>query len=582
MPFFVFNAYIKKAFLSLLLVSNILLISSSAFAQVSLVPSHHPVYDWLYHQRIAGNLHNYNYESLPLKRSDIVRHLQHLKITTNFSGSQLETVNSYLYEFDTSYKGNTEYQSSWFTLSENGKINFNDPLLPWSTLKEKNLITIDNDDYFTVFDAGVGNRFMMVNDGNEFYRSSINLLNQFRLFGGTKNNTLGFHVEYHMATPFEDEEPFYYDGYYSYNWISLVNQRGGNEGETLSHLESYGTVSPIQALNFSIGTGNLKVGAGNRDSHLFSRQSIPTNWFRLDVGGDFIQFRMTHVTLTWPSRIANDLIFSDVKTKNSPQRFVRLNDLRVQPFHWLEIHLYEMVNYSNRGMEVAYLNPFNVLALAERNLEDQDNGWAGGSFFLRPLKGMEFYTEIIADDVKGAWDVFFKKKFPEFSRFTRKYGLQFVPHPILRVYTEYNRIDPFTYSHPYDLNAHSDKGIGLGSSLPPNSDELILGARVLGGLRSWVEVNVSRVRNGRSITDGDGNLIFNAGENIDKGREDGENVSKLFLDGDPHRWINLRIDASWEPRRALTVRSRFEKRWMQIGNQLNDQQIFWIDLVVGI
>ena len=56
----------------LLILSWVILIPIQVlFAQVSLVPAQHQVYEWLHYQRVLGNAPDYNYESLPLSRGKL-------------------------------------------------------------------------------------------------------------------------------------------------------------------------------------------------------------------------------------------------------------------------------------------------------------------------------------------------------------------------------------------------------------------------------------------------------------------------------------------------------------------------------
>jgi len=97
------------------------------------------------------------------------------------------------------------------------------------------------------------------------------------------------------------------------------------------------------------------------------------------------------------------------------------------------------------------------------------------------------------------------------------------------------------------------------------------------------------VRNGRSTRDADGNLIFYAGEDVNRGRrinhllrpDERYEESFLFLDGDLHRWAGLELHASWEPRRAWVLSSRLDYRHMLEGDQLANRTVFWLDMRVG-
>lgn len=555
--------------------------SNAALAQASLVPVHNPVYDWLYHQRIAGHIPRFNFESLPIQRKDVVRYLRELESSEKLYGTQYQTLMSYLREFDINTYPDEDIHQFLVERDSNSSVRLNTSALKWGTEQEIHALKLDGKEHWGWIDLGIGNRFMQVNDGEELYRSPVSVINRVRLVAGYQQS-FGLNFEYDFVTPsLSNLDTFFYDSYYASNWwIWTKKTRNGKDGNNLSHFESSATFSPFSVMNFSIGRGNQKMGTGDTNNLLFSRNAVPFTWLQLNIGVDWVRFKMLHGSLSWPSVVIQDPNYPDLTTKNSPQRFTRLSQLKMQPFNWLDLHLYEMVNYGNRGMELEYLHPFNILSMAQLNLNDQDNMMGGGIMVIRPLKGVELNAEILIDDMVDPLEIFRITR-PQTSRFGRKFGLQYALNPSFRLFGEYNKIDPFVYSHPYGLNAHIQFETALGSQLPPNSDEITIGGRLLMRYRSWIDVRVSKVRNGQNIYDNAGNLVFNAGSNVNEGRNQGD-ADWLFLSGDPHRWVNLRVDASWEPRRSWTVSSRFEQRWMQVGNQLNDQQIFWIDLVVGI
>lgn len=524
---------------------------------------------------------SYNYESLPLKRSEVAKHLRILVESDRLKGGQLETLQSYLREFDIMQYPDKEIHRFLTQRDSFTPLSFNWSALKWNSDEEIHAIKLDGKYHFGWVDLAAGNRFMQVNDGSESYQSILSPLAKVRVVAG-QNNRFGFHFEYEFVSPSPSNIPaFYYDNYYSANWWMWMKRTTGAEaGNNLGHLESFATFAPFPALDMSIGHGNLKIGTGDIDNLVFSRNAPPLTWFDINVGGSWISFNMTHGTLSWPASVRPHPDFPDVTTRNSPQRFIRLGHLKVRPFDWLDVHVYEMVAYSNRGIEMDYLHPFNILSIASLNLQDQDNNFGGGIMILRPFRGVELSTEILIDDMVNPLEII-RITNPATSRFGRKFTFQYAATPALRLLGEYNRIDPFVYSHPYDLNAHTQFETALGSQLLPNSDQITLGARYLMRYRSWIDIRLSRVRHGQSIYDETGSLVFNAGENVNVGRFDGD-TSWLFLDGDPHRWVELRIDASWEPKRAVVIRTRLEQRWMQLGNQLNDQRVFWLDLIIGI
>jgi hypothetical protein len=584
----------QKNILKCTLITGLLFlaITNSLMAQASLVPAHHPVYDWLYHQRVAGYLPGYNYERLPLTRGEIIRHLHRINDLDVLRGTQSVTLHTYLREFDPAMlHPDTGHQAHIVddTLSwPGGSIRERRQGL-W-TDEEKHLILFRSDDGYLFADVGLGMRtFAVHSEGSLTYRP-VSILKHARVAGNFKGWG-GIHGQVSIASPIGDDAVYAYDGFYSHNWISQQKfARGNPQGQTLVNFEGSASVRFGNTVGLAIGRGNLKVGTGVHDNVAFSRNAYPLDWIRLDIGNRWVQYQMIHGAMGWPFtiRVTNDSDDRMVVTRNSPQRFVVMHSYTFHPFPWMAWGLYEMTNYSNRGMETAYLNPINIISFAERDLWDQDNGWGGAWGVLRPLRGLELYTELLIDDLSGHRDLIFKKRHPETSRFGRRYGVQWVVVPNLRLFGDYERIDPFLYTHPYTMNAHTNGFIGLGSQLAPNSDRLSTGARWMGARRTWIELTGGLVRQGRDIFDEDGNLIFYAGGDVNIGRRQfvfDESLtydeSYLFLDGELHRWAEVQVDASWEPMRGVILSGRMNQRWLITGSQLGNRTVLWIDFDIG-
>ena len=555
----------------------LLFITESGYAQSSLVPSYHPVYEWLYLQRVKGVLPDYDYESLPLNRSVLLNHLNSLAENDRINGKERRTLISFINEFDPSHLKTDEVHS---LISDDSKLSF-ERFKKWIWNDgEKHLFSLSDSIGFLVLDHGFGRRPMYVKDGDMELSTAAAMLPHWRSYGSFKNQ-LGYHVELIRAQPigrflnFGFEDILDYDGFYSYNWKSL---RGEDYNEY--HYEAYvtGNFSIFQA---SIGRGNLKEGVGQSENLTFSRSSITFDWMKLKVGKKKIRYSLTHGTLSWPainSTLPGD---STISTRNSPRRWVAYHKLIVQPSSRISFSAYEMINYSNRGAEIAYINPVNRYAFAEWELQDQDNGWAGAYLIVRPFNGAELYTELLIDDLGNTKDIISKKKFPETSRFARRYGLSTVVRPGIQFWGEYTRIDPFTYSHPRDLNAHTDKGIGLGSQIGPNADRSEAGIKFWGVGRSFLSLSYSYNRQGLDRFDANGDRIFLAGASPNDGRDVSNNRTNLFLDGDLHEWHRFLVQGSFEPKRGYIFKANVDVRRMIKGGQLNDLAIIWGEVVIG-
>ena len=542
----------------------------SIFAQSSLVPSYHPVYEWLYIQRVKGLVPYYDYESLPLTRGTILDHLKDLDAKIG-SGKERKTLDSFRQEFDPAHL----QEDNTHSLFEYGEKPSFDRFKKWVwSDNEKHLFSYTDTTGFLVLDHGFGRRAMFVNDDSN-QRNAPYILNQHWRTYGSYEDKIGYHAELTRAVPVGDQRIFEYDGFYGYNFKFL--------GETFNnnyHYEAYitGRASIFEA---SLGRGNLKEGVGQTENLTFSRSSITFDWVKLKVGSRKLNYTFIHGTLSWPainSTLPGD---STIFTRNSPRRWVAYHKLELEPFRWLSLAAYEMINYANRGAEIAYINPVNRYAFAEWELQDQDNGWFGAYLIARPMPSMELYTELLIDDLGDKKDVFSKKIFPQTSRFARKYGASVVTNSGILFWGEYTRIDPFTYSHPYDLASHTDKGIGLGSQIGPNADRSEIGTKLWGIGRSFITLSYSYNRQGLDQFDNNGDKVFLAGSSPLDDRRSGVSRSNLFLDGDLHSWHRLLAEVEWEFKRNYVLKFHYEHRLMIEGEQKGDLSIFWTDLVIG-
>ncbi|XWN36908.1 MAG: hypothetical protein ROO71_13215 [Balneola sp.] len=542
--------------------------------QSSLVPSYHPVYEWLYLQRVKGYLPYYDYESLPLNRKVILDHLKELSESDQYqTGKEEQTLDSFLQEFDPEHL-NRDYTHSLIT--NDSRLSF-DRFKDWAWSDgEKHMYSYADSSGFLVFDHGFGRGGMFVQDGSK-NRNAPYILNQhWRTYGGYKNS-IGYHIEYIRAVPVGDQRIFEYDGFYSYNWKSLTPSQNQINNY---HYEAYVTAQH-SLFEASIGRGNLKEGVGQSENLALSRSSIPFDWVKLRVGKKKIRYSFTHGTLSWPAVNATLPGDSTVSTRTSPRRWLTYHKITVQPSSRITFAAYEIINYANRGAEIAYINPINRYAFAEWELQDQDNGWFGVYLIARPFNFLEAHTELLIDDLGHRSDIISKKKFPRTSKFGRRYGLNIASKTGVQFWGEYTRIDPFFYSHPRDLNTYTDKGIGLGSQIGPNADRLEGGIKAWGVGRTFLSLSYSYNRQGLDKFDENGNKIFLAGASVLDSRDENTPKSYLFLDGDLHEWHRFLVKGSFEPKRGYIFDLNLDIQKMIKGNQLDDLAILWVDFTFG-
>lgn len=565
----------KKIFLALLFITSLFQIQ--IFAQASLVPVYHDVYDWLYYQRVRGNAPFYNYEALPLTRGQIesiLKKIDHEKINS----PDLDQLLSFTKEFSTSdlreYKNNSLLQGNDKIYNRTADLLFSEEevhLYVWSDSNS----TIAFDYFFGPFGA-------FVQDGDNNYAAPYYRSSGIRTYG-TLSKYWGFHYEQWRAVTIGDHETFRYLPFFSRN---AKFQRPGFKNPNKMHLETFaGFQKNIWSLH--IGRGTLKYGVGQENNLVFSREGIPFDWFRLNINSKYFKFTSLYGSLSWPAPNQELSGYPGEYTRAAPSRWLLHQRIQFQPAKWISFGFYELQLFSNRNIEIGFINPITRLSVLEWEYYDQGNGFAGFEGVLRPINGLELFGEILIDDLGDANDIFkWYKKEKEVSNIAVYFGSEFAMKTGTLFSSSYQRIDPNTYAHKYILNSHAEKGIGLGSQIGPNGDATSFGIQQWLSNRTRIKLGYSFNRHGFNIVDENEELIQDVGgdilESYNIDPETGRDVfNNIFLDGDLHKWNNYSISLSYEPWRAFKLSFEYSYRYMIQGTRMNDTSILNFGIQLG-
>ena len=564
----------KKSLLLALL--GILFIGQSqVWAQASLVPVYHEVYDWLHYQRVRGNAPLYNYEALPLTRGQITNLLADID-PSKISKADNHVRTSYLREF--SADSLKKYEN--FSLIQGPDRFYNRLKDGLFSQEEPHTYVWDDENATIAFDWFPGRGAVFVKDGDNKYTSPYYTYGGIRSYG-TFSGVLGYHYEQWRAVHVGDEEAFLYLPFLTRNWKSITG-----ENVNKHHLEtSAGFHKNYWSVH--IGRGTLKYGVGERNNLVYSREGFPFDWFRLNINSKYVKFTSVQGFLSWSSRPVREIENTGVYTRTAPNRFTVHQRIQFQPARWISFGFYELINYSNRKIELAYINPVNRLSIMEWELQDQDNGFAGFEGVLRPIAGLELFGEILVDDLGDAKDMFrWENKKASNSTFARFLGVNYATKFGTVLSVTYQRVDPSVYAHKFQLNTHAEKGIGLGSQVGPNGDELSIGVNQWLSHRTHISLRYDYDRHGMNYFDEDGKFIDAGGDVNDSYYIDPDNgrivrASTGFLGGDEHRWNRYTVEATYSPWRGIKLTAEYSLRSMLQGDQLNDLSLFNITLLIG-
>lgn len=536
-------------------------------AQHSLVPARHQVYDWLLHQRVAGNVSNYDHESIPLTRGQITILLKEIKhnsetqsLLWKLSVSDRHLLDSYLLEFDFERIGENELYKVVL-----------DPSKSYKELAKSVWSERPNPTMFTFVDsslrvnATLGFRYGWAElnaweqKNPEVYRwgrASYKGLQGF----GTFNDFLGVHFEVDNIFVNGDPKLLPYMSQYAHT-ASVTEQK---KQASQSYENSVSVYSGV--LGLDISSGSLQMGPGMTDPLIFSRDAANFNWIRFTIRMGWATYTAVHGSLYARTTNQTLVVGADtVLTRFAPNRWVVAHRLTVRPWEWLDFSLFEQLTYSNRNADYAYLNPINPVFFSELDNGDRDNAVMGADVIIRPLRGTELYASVYIDDLVSLGSIFNDKA--DFDDdVASNFGLyQTLPYA-MRFGVSYTRIEPFVYTHWQRLNTLEQRGLPLGFRLGPNSDELAFQIKKFLPFRAWGMGQIAFVRKGLNPIGAMNNSIENAGGDLMLGNA--RIGKKMFQDSDLQAWTEITLESQIEPIRGLIFSARVLKRIMTRGDRI--------------
>jgi hypothetical protein len=538
-----------------------LLLVSSAIAQRELLPVDHPVYKFLLRQQMRGLINDFQWGMLPLSRGEVVRLLDALETRR----SQLSGVDvKMLQDFDTEF----EYDMNKTVLKAK-------PLLPGFSLSS----VLDNDrqKYLAAYEDSVASLFA---DGFGFlsYRAGSGdsigsphiFLGQlgFRV-RGTLYDRLGFYLEASNGQRLSGDPSF---GMLDYRL--RANTKFQEAGKYFDFTTGYMDYD-VDWLRLTIGREQVLWGMGYSDRLILSDNTIPFDFAKLDLHYKSFHYSFLHGSLTGKDSLGREL----------SSKYIGAHRLEVSFSSRFRLGLSEMVVYSNRSIDFAYLNPLTFLASADRSADPSgtSNTLLAFDFEWFPMKDLRLTGTLVIDDLNfetlGSVGSDVRGNDNKFAwqggiTWTDAFSL-----PNLTLTAEYTRINPFVYSHRSVANAYTHLDLPLGPLLQPNSDEWLLGFDLDLTYRLSVSGQIRFQRTGENITSSSGMLIYNAGSDILRG--DGDFVHpNVFLEGQQANRTLMSFIVQWQPIKQYYVEIRYFSRvfdYLSGGRRLLDS-IVWTTL----
>ncbi len=545
------------------------LTTSMVEAQVSLVPAQHPVYEWLHHQRVLGNIDRFSYEAQPLSRGTLTSYLRRLDEQRDELGSHDRVLlRQFLQEL--SPEGLQESVANNLFKGE-GSV-FRRVVRSFKEQKEPHIYAYADSGYAYAIDVFYGQSYLSTED-------SVSAFNTVLVEKGVRGfasfyDRIGVHLEVGNLGAQSDNRGLRFDPLYNKTFSVAVEERANS-----NYFEATASYQ-YKALSAHIGHGALRYGAGFGEPLALSKDASKFDWIRLNVDTKLFRYTALHASLATDTEDGLLILGGDtLATRIAPNRWLALHRFEFLPRDGLAFAFSEMITYSARGADYAYLNPISPLFISELDGQDRDNALWILEATWRVVPGVELHGALLADDLTGLGDLFSGDTGSANNDRAFDIGVNVALRQGWGFGARLVRIEPFVYTHFQQLNAFEQRGFPLGHSLGPNADRKSLRFRKWLPRRGWLAATVSWTRKGLNPIDEDGNIIENVGGDISRG---GGNFGFKFLEGaDVQEYRELGIEAVIEPWRGIKLSARYELRDKTQGTRVPDRDLFDIRLTLG-
>jgi len=556
-----FEYLLSKISYLLLLAFLFVGLSTEAQAQRELLPVSHPVYKFLLRQEMRGVIHGFHWGILPLSRGDIARFLKEVR-TRGYQLSSIDTrkLEDFSAEFEYDMKKTLQKARPFL------------PEFSFATLLDN-----ERQKYLFAYEDSVASLFI---DGFSFlsYRtgSGDSVGSPFISLGelgfrvrGTLYDRLGFCLQASNGQRFGGDPQFgRLDNRLK---VNTKFQEGGKYFDFTTGYLEYDT----DWLRLTLGREQLVWGMGYGDRLILSSNTIPFDFGKIDLRYKSVNY----------SFLAGSLSGKDSVGAQLSSKYIATHRLEFDVLPKLRIGLSEIVLYSNRPVNFAYLNPLAFLASADRSADPggTSNTLIGIDFEILPIKDVRVTGTLLIDDLNfetlGLVGTDVRGNDNKFGWqagiiWTDAFGV-----PNLSLTSEYTRINPFVYSHRTISNSYSHMDLPLGPLLQPNSDEWLFGFDFDVTYRLSLSGQLHLQRTGENIVDSRGAVIYNAGSDILRG--DGDFLHpNVFLEGQRVNRTLVSVELQWQPIKQYFLELKYFYRSFRFpseGREPSDS-IFWMTL----
>ena len=464
------------------------------------VPAGNPVYSFLKQMQVEGIIKNYDDVVLPISKRKVISFL-----------TQADSSKNKLSQTDRDFLNRMEDKMGMIHSSTETKNLFDDFLSAFGSK-----IVSDSEKHLYFYqDSLISFYIDPVLEEKYIYSKSANnnslLFNFGAVVKGSYDGWLGFYLKGSNGTVSGSR------------YVAGLDQRV-KQSYTFNHTkinyfdETSGYIRLHKGIvNLQLGRERVIWGNGYIDRTILSNNPPIFDFIRFGIAYKKFSYNFLHGWLEQQPEIQYvDSLVGNVKYKLA--KYVAVSRMGYQANQDLSFGLTQMIIYSDRPFELAYLNPFLFWESAQRSMNDLDNSFLAFDGRFKPMNGMELSSSIIFDDINFSY--LFKGEWARNNNGNEwQVGLMLTDPIIFNDMTiklEYLQIRPYTFSHPGigEALTYSNNGYLLGTDLQPNSARFSTELNYRFSSRINMDVLYSHSLHGSNVYDQNGNLIENFGGNF--------------------------------------------------------------------
>ena len=547
----------------ILFFTTLISINNNSSAQVQTVPVEHPVYPFLKRMQIAGILKNYDDIILPISQKKVIGYLNH--------------IDSLKYKLSSTDRQFLRRMEQKFGLVKNEKTidlfkNFPGSL-PNIFIKdtEKHIYNYKDSSVSFIIDPVVETKYIY----SDKFKNNSTLLNFGGIIRGDYSDWLGFYVEATNGAVFGSRNTALLDRRveqsYTFNHTK-INFFDGTKG----YIRLQKGIASLQ-----LGRERILWGNGYINKMILSDNPPMFDFIRFNIAYKKLRYDFIHGWLVQKPVIKfYNALKGDIKSKSS--KYIAASRLGYRVNNGLSLGISQIIIYSDRPIEAAYLNPFLFWESAQRSMNDLDNSFLSFDGRYHLMNGIEMSAAIIFDDINfkhifnGQWSA--SNNGEEWLAGTMLSG-PILPND-MTLTLEYMQARPYIFSHPGIAEAltYTNNGYLLGTDMQPNSTRFSSRITYRFSRNLFTSLTYCHTIHGNNVYDAHGKLVKNYGGSVFDNYAIGDAKHSYLLNGIREVSDNFEVGITYEINSGIywNFEYNFQRDKKAGTNNLNNY--FWTSL----